>query len=168
MSGCFPPRREALYRAWHLISCQFDGELLAAVNLSNLADPDFIESSLDIGELVSMPGYPEGAFDGEGVRPICRTGRIASDPRYSYHRSGHGAIRKDGAHKLAIDGYLTGGSSGSPVFLNRDSDNSGDLAGSPLLLGIAVGNVDTNNEKHSGISYMHTSRTVQDVISTFI
>ena len=89
-----------------------------AVTPANFADFD----SLDAIEDVTFVGYPNGLYDTTNFTPLARHGRTATPPALDY----------EGRPTYLIDAPVFGGSSGSPVFIVRDSQRP-DLAGNMIL-----------------------------------
>lgn len=89
-----------------------------AVTPANFADL----GSLDAIEDVTFVGYPNGFYDTTNLTPLARHGRTATPPELDY----------EGRPMYLIDAPVFAGSSGSPVFIVRDS-LSPNLAGSMVL-----------------------------------
>jgi hypothetical protein len=64
---------------------------------------------LNAGDSIAFPSYPE-QFDVNGIRPIMRTGTIASDPVNDYQSS-----QQEPGRRIAYEAQSTQGASGSPV-----------------------------------------------------
>lgn len=68
------------------------------------------------GEFVAFPGYPKW-YDKSELRPVLRSGVIASDPQRNYRRLPGPPSKKDGNEQVLFDAFSTSGNSGSPVFV---------------------------------------------------
>lgn len=89
-----------------------------AISWANLLECEMLWPQLEPGVLVAFPGYPLW-YDRLQIRPVMRSGLIASDPQTDY-RSGEGdPTRKDSSHQVLFDAFSTNGSSGSPVFASQ-------------------------------------------------
>jgi Trypsin-like peptidase domain len=117
--------------------------------IEHLADDTAFEG-INPFDLICYAGFPD-QHDKLGDRPIVRSGRIASDPRYDYSwdRNPHGRC-------VAYDGFSYGGASGSPVFAPPGSRNG-------FLVGVNAGHV-PHSYGHSGISYFYKSTVLIDII----
>jgi hypothetical protein len=109
-------------------------------SLSPLAiDIDMLATEQDLRELnpgdgIAFPSYPE-LFDINGIRPVMRTGTIASDPENDYQ-----SRQQEPGRRIAYEAQSTQGSSGSPVFAITEASqlvligiNSGHLLRQPAL-----------------------------------
>jgi len=77
-----------------------------------------LRPQLQPGEFVVFPGYPIW-HDQLQIRPVMRSGLLASDPQTDY-RSGKGEPTKDdSSHQVLFDAFSTSGNSGSPVYVAR-------------------------------------------------
>lgn len=147
---------------------ELEGEQHSVIDiaLDALADDSYF-GSLNAGDFVAFPGWPEW-HDRIGRRPILRSGVISSDPVEDYS----GPNMRDGARKLAYEGFSFGGSSGSPVFALGCGLKLGDgLQGAsyrpPRLIGINAGHLThfDGTKQHSGISYMFKSTVIRDLVA---
>ncbi|WP_165612719.1 helix-turn-helix domain-containing protein [Mycobacterium kubicae] len=87
-----------------------------AISWENLEECEMLWQKLEPGEFVAFPGYPIW-YDRLQIRPVMRSGVIASDPQTDY-RSGKGdRTKKDSSHQVLFDAYSTSGNSGSPVYV---------------------------------------------------
>jgi hypothetical protein len=68
------------------------------------------------GEFVAFPGYPTW-YDRLQIRPVLRSGVIASDPQTNYRFSEGEPSNRDGNQQVLFDAFSTKGNSGSPVFV---------------------------------------------------
>lgn len=134
-------------------------------DFSSLADDDNL-STLDICDLVVLPGYP-AYFDRNGDRPIARMGTIASDPSSDYRDADMLPARR-----IAYEAFSSAGSSGSPVFALAKGWKAGiGLSGGYFrdsrLIGINAGHLPARDETrgHSGISYCFKSTCIVEVIN---
>lgn len=108
--------------------------------------------ALPVGAPVGAPGYPEH-HDQIDLRPLFRTGHVASDPRYDYAVPRYNDKQGHYGRIVAYDGFSYGGLSGAPVLWHHD-----DLR-QPYIVGVNVGHLDTHTEGllrgHSGLSYFY-------------
>jgi hypothetical protein len=87
-----------------------------AISWEILLECEKLWPQLQPGEFVVFPGYPIW-YDQLQIRPVMRSGVLASDPQTDY-RSGKGApTKKDSRHQVLFDAFSTKGNSGSPVYV---------------------------------------------------
>ncbi|MCT4776350.1 MULTISPECIES: S1 family peptidase [Exiguobacterium] len=96
------------------------------LSIKHIPDESQLEE-LNYVEDVLMVGYPNGLYDEKNNLPIFRRGITATHSRVDF----------EGLPECLIDMYITGGSSGSPVFLNFTNTKERDRK--PLFLGILKG-----------------------------
>jgi hypothetical protein len=144
-----------------------------AISLINLDVDSFADnayfSRLSAGDFIAFPGWPAW-HDVHGIRPIMRSGILASDPSFDYT----GPDMNIGARRLAFEGFSFDGSSGSPVYaLACGVLLTGDIIGGsfrPLkLIGINAGHIRYFDgvHQHSGISYMYKSTVLAEMLKDF-
>lgn len=132
---------------------------------------------LQPGEFVSFPGYPTW-YDRLQIRPVLRSGVLASDPQTDYRADCGDPRPGDGNQQALFDAFSTSGNSGSPVYVAQQGLPPIDLTlsliqGKPpvqtkllssnyrrsFLIGINMGHYDdpdSNRPKdHAGLSRMH-------------
>jgi hypothetical protein len=122
-------------------------EMLAADAALKRANP---------GDAIAFPSYP-ALYDLNGMRPIMRTGTIASDPESNYQ-----ADKQEPARRIACEAHSTNGSSGSPIFsLIGGSDEL-------VVLGINSGHLTADDARmgtiHSGLSYCFKASCILECI----
>jgi hypothetical protein len=124
--------------------------------LDHLADSDVYESLAPF-DLICYSGFPE-QHDKRTLRPILRTGRIASDPRhtYSWDHSDHGDC-------VAYEGFSSEGASGSPVFAPPRGASGIPDSRHGYLIGVNAGHV-LQQYGHSGISYFYKSTVILEMV----
>jgi hypothetical protein len=116
-------------------------------------------STVQAFDLICFSGFPD-QHDKLGNRPILRSGRIASDPRfnYSWDKSNHGSC-------VAYEGFSFAGSSGSPVYAPARGALGLQNSRDALVVGINAGHVPSYPNGHSGISYFYKSTVVLEIMS---
>jgi hypothetical protein len=111
---------------------------------------------LNPGDTIAFPSYP-ALFDLNGMRPIMRTGSIASDPENDYQTSDQAPARR-----IACEAHSTSGSSGSPIFSIVGYKNE------IVLLGINSGHLAAEDARmgtfHSGLSYCFKATCILECI----
>ena len=127
--------------------------------MEHLPPPSFFESQLLPFDIVCYSGFPD-QHDKFGNRPILRSGRISSDPKYDYSwdKTHHGSC-------VAYEGFSFSGSSGSPVFAPPRGLPSIPDSRHGFLVGVNAGHVPNHPSGHSGISYFYKSSVIQEIIS---
>ena len=96
-------------------------------------------ASIGLLEDVYYFGYPIGIFDPANGTPIARKGHLASDINKSFKR----------AHRFYIDGSLTEGMSGCPIYYIKETSNGPEF----LILGIGYGQAQQPYQFTKGIIY---------------
>ncbi|WP_131813373.1 hypothetical protein [Mycobacterium kubicae] len=142
--------------------------------------------SLEPGEFVLFPGYPIW-YDKSQVRPVFRSGMIASDPQTDYRRRVGDPSIRDGNRQVLFDAFSTSGNSGSPVFVAQRGipplpihmNSGGDFSPSKVaelkfsgyhrsfLIGINAGHInddDGGRDSHAGLSRMYKLSAVMDIL----
>ena len=145
-------------------------------------------SLLEPGEFVLFPGYPVW-YDKSQVRPVFRSGMIASDPQTDYRRKKGDPDKYDGNHQVLFDAFSTSGNSGSPVFVAQrgmaplpfqfrtSPDDKSPRTAAQLefsgyhrafLIGINAGHFnDPKNDSpndHAGLSRMHKLSVIMEIL----
>ena len=157
----------------------------STIPFSLLGDEFWIDNNLSVCDQIAYPGFPN-YFDSANNTPIFRMGTIASDPRLDY------SWDKDdvNSHKIAYEGFSSGGASGSPVFALQKGFQVGQGISAPegfyrevKLVGVNAGhlnNEDINSKliiptekgsvsapiithQHSGISYFYKSSVILEI-----
>lgn len=132
---------------------------------SELADDSWIESKLSVCDFVAYPGFPTW-HDKSEMRPILRTGTIASDPRSNFSD-----ISTSKGRRIAYEAFSSGGSSGSPVYATEKGFKGGggiEVTGhrESRLIGINAGHLSGDFGAHSGVSYFIKSSAILDLIES--
>ncbi|KKM01542.1 hypothetical protein LCGC14_1793380 [marine sediment metagenome] len=125
-------------------------------NLNHLASEENFEHIIPY-DVICYSGFPE-THDKFMRRPILRSGRIASDPKfnYSWDEYNHGDC-------IAYEGFSSPGGSGSPVFATaRGLPNMNNSRGA-YLIGVNAGHI-PGEFGHSGISYFYKSTVIYGII----
>jgi hypothetical protein len=141
---------------------------------------------LQPGEFVVFPGYPIW-YDQLQIRPVMRSGLIASDPQTDY-RSGKGEpTKEDSNYQVLFDAFSTSGNSGSPVYVAQRGmapmnflipTGGGKTAAQAqigsknyhqsFLIGINASHYnDTGiprHNEHAGLSRMHKLSVIMDIL----
>lgn len=108
------------------------------------------------GDAIAFPSYP-ALYDTNGMRPIMRTGTIASDPQSNYQ-----ADKQEPARRIACEAHSTHGSSGSPVFSLIGQNHE------LVILGINSGHLTVEDARigtiHSGLSYCFKASCIAECI----
>jgi DNA-binding CsgD family transcriptional regulator len=141
---------------------------------------------LEPGEFVAFPGYPMW-YDRLQIRPVMRSGLIASDPQTNYRSDSGGPTKVDGNHQVLFDAFSTKGSSGSPVYVAQRGMPPTDIpfpfmiGGQAMQLKLAYPNYhrsfliginathynDTGiprPNEHAGLSRMHKLSAIMDIL----
>lgn len=125
----------------------------------HLAD-EAVFSTLKPFDVVCCTGFP-AQHDKLGIRPLLRSGHIASDPAYDY--SWDGAVPRGKC--VAYEGFSFPGASGGPIF--APPRGSAGIADSRhgYLVGVNAGHVPSYPSGHSGISYFYKSTVILEIVS---
>lgn len=136
------------------------------------------------GELVMFPGYPVW-FDRAEIRPVLRSGMIASDPHTNYRRHDGEPTNHDGSQQILFDAFSTSGNSGSPVFVAQRGlaplelkvpasadDPTPRVAAKmnfepyhePFLIGINAGHFNEHANDHAGLSRLHKLSAIMEIL----
>ncbi|SEA87426.1 MULTISPECIES: helix-turn-helix domain-containing protein [unclassified Mycobacterium] len=141
---------------------------------------------LEPGEFVTFPGYPTW-YDRLQIRPVLRSGVIASDPQTDYRYGKGEPTNTDSHHQVLFDAFSTNGNSGSPVYVAQRGLPPIDMqfpaiAGRPgyrgqltynnyrrsFLIGINASHYnDTDSPRpndHAGLSRMHKLSVILDIL----
>ncbi|ORX07082.1 hypothetical protein AWC27_26335 [Mycobacterium szulgai] len=144
---------------------------------------------LQPGEFVLFPGYPVW-YDKSQVRPVFRSGMIASDPQTEYRRLEGDPTINDGNQQVLFDAFSTSGNSGSPVFvaqrgipplpIHMTSSQGRFSPDGPsarveftgyhrsFLIGINAGHINDldkgRDNDHAGLSRMHKLSAILDIL----
>lgn len=113
-------------------------------------------ADLSVGEPVAAIGYVD-QHDDLDLRPLLRSGRISSDPRYPFSIPMANGPRATRGPIVAYDCFSWEGLSGGPVFavqIGSDLVNDG-LYRPNFLAGINAGHFRHSSRTHSGLSYFY-------------
>jgi Helix-turn-helix domain len=157
-----------------------------AISWEMLLDCEKQWPQLQPGEFVVFPGYPIW-YDQLQIRPVMRSGLIASDPQTDY-RSGKGEpTKEDSNYQVLFDAFSTSGNSGSPVYVAQRGmapmnflipTGGGKTAAQAqigsknyhqsFLIGINASHYnDTGiprHNEHAGLSRMHKLSVIMDIL----
>ncbi|WP_186244059.1 helix-turn-helix domain-containing protein [Mycobacterium simulans] len=157
-----------------------------AISWEMLLECEKLWPQLQPGEFVVFPGYPIW-YDQLQIRPVMRSGLIASDPQTDY-RSGKGApTKEDSNHQVLFDAFSTSGNSGSPVyvaqrgmapmnFLIPTGDGKAAVQAQigsknyhqSFLIGINASHYNDTGmprpNEHAGLSRMHKLSVIMDIL----
>jgi len=124
--------------------------------LEHLADDKIFETVLPF-DLICFTGFPK-THDKYKNRPILRSGRIASDPKfeYSWNNEYQGQC-------VAYEGFSSSGASGSPVFAPSRGLQTIPNSRHGYLVGVNAGHI-PDQYGHSGISYFYKSTVILEII----
>lgn len=123
-------------------------------------------ADLSIGEPVSATGYVD-QHDTLDLRPLLRSGKIASDPRYPFSIPMNDGSRQNRGPIVAYDCFSWGGLSGGPVVTGQIGShvfNDG-LYRPAFLAGINAGHLDSSSKQHSGLSYFYRIEALLSLIN---
>ncbi|MGW4100837.1 S1 family peptidase [Mycobacterium sp. NPDC004974] len=138
------------------------------------------------GDFVAFPGYPIW-YDRLQIRPVLRSGMIASDPQTDYRLTEGDPKVRDGNQQVLFDAFSTGGNSGSPVYVAQQGlppfevnipqgsekpPAKGKMSFTNyrrcFLIGINMGHInDVESERpndHAGLSRMHKLSAIMDIL----
>lgn len=122
---------------------------------------DFLpkDAIVDLGERVTVLGYPEGLVDKHNYLPIQRSGSIASAYGESFQN----------CPKFLLDANLHGGTSGSPVirtsnFLRKGNEFYIDDVPNNHLMGINSGELSSSHATSMGLHNIWYPELIIDVI----
>ena len=127
--------------------------------LDQLANKAVFET-VDPFDLICYTGFPS-THDMFSNRPIIRSGRIASDPKfeYSWNTEFQGSC-------VAYEGFSSEGASGSPIFAPPRGMRTISNSRHGYLIGVNAGHI-LGNLGHSGISYFYKSTVIWDIINKY-
>ncbi len=157
-----------------------------AISWEMLLECERLWPQLQPGEFVVFPGYPIW-YDRLQIRPVMRSGLIASDPQTNYRSTEGEPTKEDCDYQVLFDAYSTSGNSGSPVYVAQSGmapmdflipTGDGKTAvqaqiGSQnfhrsFLIGINASHYnDTGilrHNEHAGLSRMHKLSVIMDIL----
>lgn len=157
-----------------------------ALSWDYLLECEQLWPQLQPGEFVTFPGYPIW-YDRLQIRPVLRSGVIASDPQTDYRVSGDEPRPGDGNQQVLFDAFSTSGNSGSPVYVAQRGlapiDMNFPLGGGrpalqgrmtfadyrrSFLIGINMGHYNNPDSvrpnDHAGLSRMHKLSAIMDIL----
>jgi hypothetical protein len=157
-----------------------------AISWANLLDCERLWPQLEPGEFVAFPGYPIW-YDRLQIRPVMRSGVIASDPQTDYRSTEGEPTKRDSSHQVLFDAYSTSGNSGSPVYVTQRSlppidfavpnGDGGTAVQAQLgfkgyhrsfLIGINASHYNDSgilrHNEHAGLSRMHKLSVIMDIL----
>jgi hypothetical protein len=130
--------------------------------IDHLATQEVFDTLLHPYDDVAFSGFPE-QHDKLANRPILRSGKIASDPKFDYSWSGNFE-----GNCVAYEAFSSEGASGSPVFAPPRGMHGIPGSRNGYLVGINAGHIPDHNRfgGHSGISYFYKSTVILDIIQS--
>ncbi|MCU8692620.1 hypothetical protein [Mycobacteroides abscessus] len=156
-----------------------------AISWEMLQESEKLWPQLQPGEFVVFPGYPVW-HDKLQIRPVMRSGLLASDPQTDYRSEEGKPTKDDSSHQVLFDAFSTSGNSGSPVFVAQRGIPPSDLLipigdgmanhiqiGSPnyhrsFLIGINASHYNETgipqHNEHAGLSRMHKLSAIMDIL----
>jgi Trypsin-like peptidase domain len=128
--------------------------------MEHLATQEIFDNLLQPYDDVAFTGFPD-QYDKLANRPILRSGKIASDPKFDYSWSD-----KFEGSCVAYEAFSSEGASGSPVFAPPRGLHTIPGSRHGYLVGINAGHIPDHNRYggHSGISYFYKSTVILDII----
>lgn len=130
-------------------------------DLDHLADDEVFQNTLLPYDEVVFSGFPE-QHDKLSNRPILRSGRISSDPKFDYSFSGNFE-----GNRIAYEAFSSEGASGSPVFAVARGATTIPDSRKAFLVGINAGHIKEQGGLggHTGISYFYKSTVISRIIN---
>lgn len=128
--------------------------------IEHLATEDLFQNLLYAYDDVAFSGFP-AQYDRLADRPIMRSGKIASDPKFDYSWSD----QFEGSC-VAYEAFSSEGASGSPVFAPPRGLANIPNSRNGYLVGINAGHVPDHQMfgTHSGISYFYKSTVILNIL----
>ncbi|WP_131808701.1 hypothetical protein [Mycolicibacterium mucogenicum] len=162
-------------------------ELKYAISWKMLLEAEKLWPQVQPGDFVVFPGYPEQWHDKLQMRPVMRSGLIASDPQTDYRLGEDAPTKYDGGPQVLFDAFSTAGNSGSPVFVAQrgvppitvvmpDGDGKAAIQGQiswpnyhrPFLVGINATHYNETGfrqrNEHAGLSRFHKLSAIMDIL----
>ena len=139
---------------------QFSKGIFWHFGIEHLATEEIFNSSLQPYDDVAFTGFPS-SHDKLAGRPILRSGKIASDPKFDYSW-----CNEYKGNCVAYEAFSSSGASGSPVFAPpRGAVNIPDSRNG-YLVGVNAGHIPDNERfsGHSGISYFYKSTIILKIL----
>lgn len=124
--------------------------------LEHLAGTD-VYKTIKPFDLICYTGFPD-QHDKLGNRPILRSGRIASDPKYDYSWN-----NENKGECVAYEGFSSSGASGSPIFAPPRGLQNIPNSRHGYLIGVNAGHI-PGTTGHTGISYFYKSTVIIDIL----
>jgi hypothetical protein len=139
---------------------QFAKGLYWHYGIEHLATEEVFNTSLQPYDDVAFTGFP-GSHDKLAGRPIMRSGKIASDPKFNY------SWRPEyKGNCVAYEAFSSSGASGSPVFAPPRGAAGIPDSRNGYLIGVNAGHVLDSEfyNGHSGISYFYKSTVILKIL----
>jgi hypothetical protein len=123
-------------------------------------------ADLSIGEPVSAIGYVD-QHDTLDLRPLLRSGKVASDPRYPFSIPMADGTREHRGAIVAYDCFSWEGLSGGPVFAVQIGSHllQDGLYRPAFLAGVNAGHLPSSSRDHSGLSYFYRVETLLSLVN---
>lgn len=138
-----------------------------ALSWEYLMECETLWPQLQPGEFVSFPGYPIW-YDRLQIRPVLRSGVLASDPQTDYRLYEGDPKPGDGNQQVLFDAFSTSGNSGSPVYVAQQGLPAFSNYRRSFLIGINMGHYDDPESErpkdHAGLSRMHKLSAILDIL----
>jgi hypothetical protein len=128
--------------------------------IEHLATEEVFNTSLQPYDDVAFTGFPS-SYDKLAGRPIVRSGKIASDPKFNY------SWRPEyKGNCVAYEAFSSPGASGSPVFAPPRGAMGIPNSRNGYLVGVNAGHVIDSEiyNGHSGISYFYKSTVILKIL----
>lgn len=152
-----------------------------AISWEMLLECERLWPRIQPGDSVVFPGYPKW-YDQLQIRPVMRSGLIASDPQTDYRSDKGAPTKEDSSHQVLFDAFSTAGNSGSPVYVAQRgitfTISTG--VGTPavqmqssnyhqsFLIGINASHFNDTGiprrNEHAGLSRMHKLSVIMDIL----
>lgn len=154
-----------------------------ATSWTDLVEYEKLWPQLEPGEFVSLPGYPVW-YDRLQIRPVMRSGIIASDPQTEYRYDSGAQTAWDSNNQVLFDAFSTNGNSGGPVYVAQRGFAPIDLPFQmsngyrmqlgyknhhpSFLIGINASHYNetgiSGHNEHAGLSRMHKLSVIMDIL----
>ncbi|MCT7661013.1 helix-turn-helix domain-containing protein [Mycobacterium deserti] len=152
-----------------------------AIGWEMLVECERLWPRIQPGDFVVFPGYPQW-YDQLQIRPVMRSGLIASDPQTDYRSDKGAPTKEDSSHQVLFDAFSTAGNSGSPVYVAQrgmkmllptgDGKTAAQMISSDyhqsFLIGINASHFNDTGiprrNEHAGLSRMHKLSVIMDIL----
>jgi hypothetical protein len=123
-------------------------------------------ADVSVGEPVAAVGYVD-QHDTLDLRPLLRSGKVASDPRYPFSVPMANGMREHRGWVVAYDCFSWEGLSGGPVFAVQIGSHlvQDGLYRPAFLAGVNAGHLRSSSRTHSGLSYFYRVETLLSLVN---